>query len=57
MQAKRWRGGMHDLGLAEHGVGFVSDEHNRDMLPMDVVEKARAIEDKIVRGEIAVPST
>ncbi|MGE5181989.1 MAG: BMP family lipoprotein [Acidobacteriota bacterium] len=52
----KFRGGIHELGLAENGVGFVSDEHNRDLLPADVVAKVRALGDQIVAGKIRVPA-
>ncbi|MBV8763119.1 MAG: BMP family ABC transporter substrate-binding protein [Deltaproteobacteria bacterium] len=54
--AKRFKGGLHELGLAEHGVTFVSDERNEKLLPLDVVQKARTIADDIVAGKIRVPS-
>jgi basic membrane protein A len=53
--AHRFRGGLLELGLAEHGVGFVSDEHNRQLLPVDVVEKVKALGEDIVAGKIKVP--
>jgi basic membrane protein A and related proteins len=53
--AHRFHGGLLELGLAEHGVGFVSDEHNRLMLPIDVVEKANALAEQIIAGKIQVP--
>lgn len=53
--AHRFKGGLHELGLAEKGVGFVADERNRLMLPIDVVEKAQAIADEIIAGKIQVP--
>lgn len=53
--AKRFHGGLHELGLAEHGVTFVSDERNRALLPLDVVQRARTIADDIVAGKIQVP--
>lgn len=53
--AKRFHGGLHELGLAEHGVTFVADERNHQLLPLDVVQKARAIADQIVAGKIQVP--
>lgn len=53
--AHRFQGGLLELGLAEHGVGFVADERNRLMLPIEVVEKANAIADEIVAGKIQVP--
>ncbi len=53
----RFRGGLHEFGLSEHGVGFVTDDRNRALLPLEVVQKVRAIEAEIVAGKIAVPST
>ncbi|MDB4959668.1 MAG: basic rane lipoprotein [Myxococcales bacterium] len=53
--AHKFRGGLHELGLAENGVGFVTDERNRSLLPLDVVERARRLGDDIVAGKIVVP--
>ena len=53
--AGRFHGGLYELGLADHGVGFVSDERNRRMLPIDVVEKANALGNEIIAGKIKVP--
>ena len=47
--------GIHELGLAEHGVRFVADEHNRTLLPIEVVERVRGLADDIVAGKIQVP--
>jgi basic membrane protein A and related proteins len=54
--AGRFRGGLHELGLAEQGVTFVADERNAHLLPLEVVQRARAIGDDIVAGKIVVPS-
>ena len=54
--AGKFHGGLLELGLAEHGVGFVSDERNRLMLPIDVVEKVNALGEQIIAGKIQVPS-
>lgn len=51
-----FHGGTHELGLAEGGVGFVSDERNARLLPLDVVQRVRALGDQIVAGAIQVPS-
>jgi len=51
----RFRGGMHELGLAEDGVGFVADERNRRLLPLEVVGRVRKIGEDIVAGKIQVP--
>ena len=52
----RFHGGIRDLGLAEKRVGFVADERNRRLLPLDVVERAQALADEIITGKIQVPS-
>jgi basic membrane protein A len=52
---KRFKGGIHELGLAEDGVTFVADERNRNLLPLDVVAKANALRAEIVAGKIQVP--
>jgi basic membrane protein A and related proteins len=53
--AGKFRGGLLELGLAEHGVGFVSDDRNRHLLPIDVVEQVNALGEDIVAGKIKVP--
>ena len=55
--AQRFTGGVHELGLAENGVGFVSDERNRHLLPLDVVQQVKQLGDQIIAGTIEVPST
>jgi basic membrane protein A len=47
--------GIHELGLAGNGVRFVADEHNRTLLPIEVVERVRGLADDIVAGKIQVP--
>ena len=53
--AGRFRPGIHELGLAENGVGFVSDARNAAMLPAPIVERVRAIGQDIIAGKIQVP--
>jgi len=52
----RFRGGLVEFGLAEDGVGYALDEHNRDLVPADMIERVQALRDSIVAGEIRVPS-
>jgi basic membrane protein A len=51
------RGGLVELGLAEEGVGFSLDEHNRHLLSAAMLERVGALRDSIVAGTIAVPHT
>ncbi len=53
--ANKFKPGVHELGLAEHGVGFVADERNRTLLPIEVVNEAHRLGDEIVKGTIVVP--
>lgn len=54
--AGRFRGGLRELGLAEDGVGFVSDANNRAMLPPDVAERAKALGAQVIAGAVKVPA-
>ena len=51
----RFRGGLHELGLAEDGVAFVADERNRHLLPLEVVAKVKKLREQIIAGKIEVP--
>jgi basic membrane protein A len=52
----KFRGGVHELGLAEHGVSFIADEHNVPrLLPPEVVQRVKALGEDIVAGKIVVP--
>ncbi len=53
----RFTGGVRSFGLAEDGVGYVRDDHNRDLLPDEVDARVQAIRAGIVAGEIHVPTT
>jgi basic membrane protein A len=49
-----WRPGARSLGLAEHGVGWALDGHNRALVTPAMEEAARAAETAIVEGRITV---
>lgn len=51
-----WEAGMHDLGLAEEGVDYALDEHNREVLTPDIVEKLDEAKRQIVAGKLEVES-
>lgn len=54
--ANKFVGGVHELGLKEDGLGFVSDERNKNLLPLDVVQKVKKLGDEIIAGTIKVPA-
>ena len=53
----RFEGGIFSYGLAEGGVGYVYDENNRALIPDDVHARVEQLEQDIIAGRIAVPTT
>ncbi|MCX8100447.1 MAG: BMP family ABC transporter substrate-binding protein [Geminicoccaceae bacterium] len=49
-----WKAGRLDLGLAEDGVGYALDEHNRGVLTPDMVAKLEAAKADIIAGRLVV---
>ena len=52
-----FKGGIYTYGLAQNGVGYVYDEHNRALIPDSVHARLEQIKADIVAGKIKVPST
>jgi basic membrane protein A len=52
-----FRGGIFQFGLAENGVGYVYDAHNRALIPDSVHARLEQIRGDIIAGRIKVPST
>jgi basic membrane protein A len=52
-----FHGGVQEYGLAENGVGYVYDEHNRALIPDSVHARVEQIRQDIIAGRIAVPAT
>jgi basic membrane protein A and related proteins len=51
-----FRGGISQFGLAENGVGYVYDEHNRALIPDSVHARVEELKAEIIAGRIKVPS-
>jgi basic membrane protein A len=49
-------GSIREFGLAEDGVGYVYDDNNKARIPDDVVTKVNELRQKIISGEIKVPT-
>jgi basic membrane protein A len=49
-------GGIRSFGLAEGGVGYVYDEHNRALIPPAVRQRVEQIRRDIIAGKIQVPT-
>lgn len=52
-----FKGGVYTYGLAENGVGYVYDEHNRALIPDSVHARLERIKADIIAGKITVPTT
>jgi basic membrane protein A and related proteins len=56
LQRGVWRGGVRVFGLAEQGVDYVYDEHNRALVAQAVRERVEGLRRRIIAGELHVPS-
>jgi basic membrane protein A len=56
LQRGAWRGGVRVFGLAEKGVDYVFDDHNRALVGEDTRARVEALRQKIIAGEIKVPT-
>src|SRR5215204_1718225 len=50
----KFEGGFHVFGLDKEGVAFSMDEHNKTLIPEDVLKRVEESKAKIVNGEIKV---
>jgi len=57
VQDGTFKGGVRMLGLAEGGVSYVCDNNNRVLIGEDIRSKVEELKEKIISGEIVVPST
>ncbi len=54
VKAGKFNGGFHVFGLEKDGVAYAMDEHNRRLIPADVINKVEEAKKKIVAGDIKV---
>ena len=52
-----FKGGIYTFGLAQNGVRYVYDEHNKALIPDSVQARLQQIRADIIAGRIKVPST
>jgi basic membrane protein A and related proteins len=52
-----FKGGVYVYGLAQDGVSYVYDEHNRALIPDSVVARVEALKKEVVAGRIVVPTS
>lgn len=55
LEQGQWQGGVRIFGLAEKGVDYVYDEHNRQLIPDDVRARVEKLRQAIIEKRIAVP--
>ena len=51
-----FKGGIFDFGLAQDGVAYVYDDHNKALIPDAVRQRVEALKAEVVAGRITVPS-
>jgi basic membrane protein A len=52
--ARKFQGGFHVFGLGDDGVGYVIDDHNRNLVPLEAIKEAEEAKKKIIGGQIKV---
>ena len=57
VKERTFAGGIFQFGLAEDGVGYIYDEHNKALIPDAVRARLEALKADIIAGRITVPST
>ncbi|MCX5801897.1 MAG: BMP family ABC transporter substrate-binding protein [Candidatus Eisenbacteria bacterium] len=57
VQNGTFKGGVKMLGVAEGGISYVYDSNNRELIGDDIRSKVEEFKEKIISGEIVVPST
>jgi basic membrane protein A len=53
---KRFQGGVSVFGLAEDGVGYVSEGPHAAGIPADVKARVAELRERVIKGAIRVPS-
>jgi len=53
----KFKGGIHEFGLANNGVGYALDEYNEALIPQAVITRLEIIKRQIIDGKIKVPSS
>lgn len=57
VQQGTFSGGVQNFGLAEHGVGYVYNDHNKALIPDSVRTVLDSLSARIIDGRIRVPSS
>ncbi|HEY6220813.1 MAG TPA: BMP family ABC transporter substrate-binding protein [Gemmatimonadaceae bacterium] len=57
VKSGEFHGGIYDYGLAQDGVGYVYDEHNKALIPDAVRARVEELKRQVIAGKIVVPTT
>lgn len=52
----RFQGGVREFGLREDGVGYTVDEYNEGLIEEAMIDRLEELKEKVIQGEIVVPS-
>lgn len=47
--------GIHHFGLSNNGMGYSIDEHNRNLIPPEVIQRVEQAREAIIAGTLVVP--
>lgn len=50
----RFKGGIHEFGMDNDGIGYALDEYNREMIPQSVLDEVDQAKKDIIAGRIKV---
>jgi basic membrane protein A len=50
----RFKGGLHELGLGNDGIGYALDDYNRNLIPQPVLDEVERAKQDIIAGRIKV---
>ena len=50
----RFKGGIHELGLENDGIGYALDDYNRNLVPKPVLDEVERAKQDIIAGRIKV---
>lgn len=56
LQGKLPLGTNETLGIAEGGVGLADNHYFQEMVPKEVIEKVKELQEKVIKGEIKIDS-
>jgi len=50
----RFKGGIHELGLENDGIGYALDDYNRNLITQSVLDEVERAKQDIIAGRIKV---